>query len=309
MLVGTKTADDAGVYRLTDEVALVQTLDFITPIVDDPFIYGQVAAANSLSDVYAMGGTPVVAMNIVCFPSRKVEMSALGKILEGGASKTKEAGIEIIGGHSVDDNEPKYGLVVTGRVDPNRFYTNAGAKVGDQLILTKPIGTGILTTAIKKRKLDDTDAAQVIESMITLNRRAAEVLGDFQVNAVTDITGFGLIGHLFEMASGSGVGARIDYAKIPIMEAAPSLVRRRIVPGGSKRNLRRIQEHTQWANELPEEAQMICCDPQTSGGLLISVAKEDVNELVTRLKAVDALATNIIGEITDDPQSQIHVVG
>lgn len=307
VLVGTKTSDDAGVYRLTDDIALVQTLDFITPIVDDPFVYGQVAAANSLSDVYAMGGTPVVAMNIVCFPSRKVPMESLGRILEGGASKTSEAGIEIIGGHSVDDQEPKYGLVVTGRVDPNRIYTNAGARAGDHLILTKPIGTGILTTAIKKRKIDGSDTDQVIESMTTLNRLAADALVNFRVHAVTDITGFGLLGHLHELVEGAGLGARLDYSNVPVMEHAIDLVKKRVVPGGSKRNLRRVEQSIDWASGLSDEASMILCDPQTSGGLLISCHPEDVSGLIDALKEMNALTADVVGEMVEDSDRRIRV--
>lgn len=302
------TSDDAGVYRISDDLALVQTLDFITPIVDDPYVFGQVAAANSLSDVYAMGGTPMVALNIVCFPSKDVPMEVLGRILAGGADKAKEAGIEIMGGHSVDDPEPKYGLVVTGRVHPNRIYTNAGAQAGDHLILTKPIGAGIMTTAIKKGLLSEAGIQEVIRSMTTLNREAAAVLGDYDVHAVTDVTGFGLLGHLFEMICPNNLGASIRFAAVPVMSEAPALAQQRVVPGGSNRNWNRVKEFVGQSEQLTAEQIAILCDPQTSGGLLIAVAAKDADALRQRLESIGTLAAADLGQFNDQDVCRIEVV-
>lgn len=302
------TSDDAGVYRISDDLALVQTLDFITPIVDDPYVFGQVAAANSLSDVYAMGGTPMVALNIVCFPSKDVPMEVLGKILAGGADKAKEAGIDIMGGHSVDDPEPKYGLVVTGRVHPNRIYTNAGAQAGDHLLLTKPIGAGIMTTAIKKGLLSEAGIQEVIRSMTTLNRDAAAVLGDYDVHAVTDVTGFGLLGHLFEMICPSNLGASIRLADVPVMSEAPALAQQRVVPGGSNRNWNRVKEFVPQSESLTADQIAILCDPQTSGGLMISVAAKDADALRQRLESIGTLAAADLGEFNGQAGCKIEVV-
>ena len=218
VLVGTSTADDAAVYRLDDKRAIVQSVDLITPIVDDPYDYGQIAAANSLSDVYAMGGTPLFALAIVCFPARKIPLDVLRQILQGGIAKAREAGISVLGGHSVEDDEPKYGLVVTGLISPDRVLTNVGARPGDVLVLTKPVGTGILTTALKRKQLDADAVRRVVEVMSTLNRSAAAALTGLQVHALTDVTGFGLLGHLIEMVAGSGVGARLRASAVPVFE-------------------------------------------------------------------------------------------
>lgn len=308
VLVGTSTADDAGVYRISDELALVQTLDFITPIVDDPFVFGQVAAANSLSDVYAMGGVPMVALNIVCFPSKVVPLEVLGKILAGGSDKAREAGIEIMGGHSVDDPEPKYGLVVTGRIHPDRVYTNAGARPGDHLVLTKPIGTGIMTTAIKKGLLPQSGIDEVVRSMTTLNRNAAEVLAEFDVHGVTDVTGFGLMGHLYEMVCNSGLGATVRFADVPIMSEVTKLAQQQVVPGGSKRNWKRVEGFVEKGEALTTDQIAILCDPQTSGGLLIAVSAKDATALQERLASVGTLAAADVGEFSDRQPGRIEVL-
>lgn len=302
VLVGTSTADDAAVYRLDDRRALVQTVDLITPIVDDPYDYGRIAAANSLSDVYAMGAKPLMALAVVCFPSRQVPLEVLGRILQGGIATAREAGIAVVGGHSVEDREPKYGLVVTGLVSPDGVLANSGARPGDVLVLTKPIGTGILTTALKKKQLEDSAAVEVVEVMTTLNRAAAEAIEGLRVHALTDVTGFGLLGHLVEMASASGIGARLQASAVPVLQQAWPLARRGIHPGGTKRNLEHFGPSVQWAQGTPEETRLVLADPQTSGGLLIAIASEDVDELLGRLETA-----SVIGEISAGPPGIVRV--
>ncbi len=302
VLVGTSTADDAAVYRLDDKRAIVQSVDLITPIVDDPYDYGQIAAANSLSDVYAMGGTPLFALAIVCFPARKIPLDVLGQILQGGIAKAREAGISVLGGHSVEDDEPKYGLVVTGLISPDRVLTNVGARPGDVLVLTKPVGTGILTTALKRKQLDADAVRRVVEVMSTLNRSAAEALTGLQVHALTDVTGFGLLGHLTEMVAGSGVGARLQASGVPVFEEAPSLAQRGIFPGGTKRNLDYFGSSAQWLPGTSEVTRYVLADPQTSGGLLIAIAPEDVDELLRKIGSA-----SVIGEITAGPPGVVQV--
>lgn len=304
VLVGTSTADDAAVYQLDDERAIVQTVDLITPIVDDPYDYGQIAAANSLSDVYAMGGRPLFALAVVCFPSRQVPLEVLGRILQGGIAKAREAGIAVVGGHSVEDQEPKYGLVVTGLVSPDAVLVNAGARPGDVLLLTKPLGSGILTTALKKKRLKEEALRKVVEVMTTLNRAAAEALEGLQVHALTDVTGFGLLGHLVEMVTASGVGARIQVSAVPVLEEVWSLARRGIHPGGTTRNLEHFGSSVQWSQGSSKEAPLVLADPQTSGGLLIAVAPEDADELRSRLDTA-----SVIGEIADGPSGVVQVDG
>lgn len=294
MLVGTSTADDAAVYRLDDDRAIVQTVDLITPIVDDPYEYGQIAAANSLSDVYAMGGQPLFALAMVCFPARKVPLDVLRRILEGGIAKAREAGIAIVGGHSVEDDEPKYGLVVTGLVHPSQVLTNAGAQSGDVLILTKPIGTGILTTALKRNLLDAPAQRQVVATMTQLNRAAAEALNGLQVHALTDVTGFGLLGHLTEMARGSGVSARVQLAAVPLLEGATALAEQGIVPGGTKRNLEYFGTSIQWPPDISQASQYVLADAQTSGGLLIAIDPTDAGTYLQRMPNAA-----VIGEIVE----------
>jgi selenide,water dikinase len=306
VLVGTSTADDAAAYRLDDDRAIVQTLDFITPIVDDPFDFGLIAAANSLSDVYAMGGRPLFALNIVCFPSKKLPIEVLGKIMQGGAAVAREAGIEIIGGHSVDDAEPKYGLVVTGIVSPDRVLTNAGAKPGDVLVLTKPIGSGIMTTALKKRRLDDDAATKIVDIMTTLNRAAAEALEGLTIHALTDVTGFGLLGHLTEMIAGSQVGARIRTADVPVLDEVWPLVGDGVYPGGAQRNLDRFAKQAKWADSISDETKIVLADPQTSGGLLIAVAPDDLDALLAALTRAKTPVAAVLGEVIDGPAGVVQ---
>ena len=307
ILVGTKTADDAAVYQLTEELAIVQTVDYITPVVDDPYACGAVAAANSLSDIYAMGARPILALNVVGFPAGKLPLRVLSAILQGGADKVKEAGASIVGGHSIDDPEPKYGLVVTGLVHPKKVLTNASAQVGDDLVLTKPLGLGIITTAIKRERASPETTDQAIRVMTLLNKTAAEVMVEVGVNACTDITGFGLLGHLHEMTSGSGVGARISLSAVPVLPEAWTLVKEGICPGGTKRNLEALAGKVTWAPEITDESQLILCDAQTSGGLLISVPKAKSAQLVDRLQAAKTLAAARIGEIVAGT-GQIEVI-
>ncbi len=306
--MGTSTADDAAAYRIDDERAIVQTVDFITPIVDTPYEYGQIAAANSLSDVYAMGGRPLFALNIVCFPSKKIPLEVLGQILQGGCDKAREAGIEIVGGHSVEDPEPKYGLVVTGVVPAGEILTNAGAQPGDALVLTKPLGSGVLSTALKKRMLSASAAQEVTEIMATLNRAAAEALDGLQVHALTDVTGFGLLGHLNEMVDGSQVSARINVSAVPVLGEVESLVGQNVYPGGANRNLSRVEPNVQWDSAIGDETRLILADPQTSGGLLVAIAPNDLDQLLGRLADASVPASAVIGEITDRSSAAIEVL-
>ncbi len=307
ILVGTTTADDAAAYRLPDGSAIIQTVDFITPIVDDPFTFGRIAAANSLSDVYAMGGRPLFALNVVCFPSKKVPLSVLGEILRGGAAAAAEAGIEIVGGHSVDDSEPKYGLIVTGIASADRVLTNAGARPGDRLVLTKPLGSGILTTAMKKGRVSRETVERVTQVMATLNRAAAACLDGLQVHALTDVTGFGLLGHLLEMAEGARLSVALQAGAVPILPEVESLAAEKVYPGGAQRNRSRSDPKVQWAAALPEPIRVVLNDPQTSGGLLIAVAEEDVDRLVERLEEAGTPSAAVVGRFMEREAEVIHV--
>lgn len=284
-MVGFETNDDAGVFRLTPELALVQTVDFFTPMVDDPYAFGAIAAANALSDVYAMGGTPVTALNVLAFPTKTLPPEMLAEILKGGHDKATEAGVSILGGHTVEDDVPKYGMAVTGTVHPERVITNAGGRVGDRLLLTKPLGVGIYTTAIKSGLLSDEETRAVCAQMATLNKAAGEVMARRGAHACTDVTGFGLLGHLHEMVKGSGVGAEISYAAVPVLPRALELAREDEVPGGSKRNLSYLKEHLRIDASLDEAQQLVLADAQTSGGLLMAVAAEEAEVMMADLKA------------------------
>lgn len=307
VLVGISTADDAAVYRIDDQRAIVQTVDFITPVVDTPYEYGQIAAANALSDVYAMGGRPLFALNIVCFPSQKIPLDVLGEILQGGRDKAREAGIDVVGGHSVEDPEPKYGLVVTGVVPVNQILSNAGAQPGDVLVLTKPLGSGILSTALKKGLLPALAAQEVADIMATLNRAAAEALEGLQVHALTDVTGFGLLGHLFEMVDGSQVSARINASEVPVLHEVEAFARQSVFPGGATRNLRRVTPKIQWDTVIRDETRIVLADPQTSGGLLVAIAPDDLDQLLNRLAEKSVPASAVIGEITCRSSAAIEV--
>ncbi len=307
MLVGLETADDAGVYRISDDTALVQTLDFFTPIVDDPYMFGQIGAANALSDVYAMGGKPVTVMNIVAFPINTLDSSILAEILAGASDKVKESGATLVGGHSIDDQEPKFGLSVTGTIHPDRIRSNAAAKPGDKLILTKPIGVGILTTAIKNGKLDEDSTKEVMEVMAQLNKYAAEAMESFNVNACTDVTGFGLLGHALEIAKGSGTGITIRQSDVPVIEKAKELAAQGVFPGGTKKNRKWLADDVEFDAAISETEQLILCDAVTSGGLLITIPAEEADKLQDRLKE-KGVTSSVIGEVTDGPAGKIQVV-
>jgi selenide, water dikinase len=307
VLVGFDTADDAGVYKISAEQALVQTVDFFTPIVDDPFTFGQIAATNSLSDIYAMGGRPMSALAIVCFPE-KGDLNVLERILAGGLSKMMEAGCAVIGGHSVRDPEIKFGYSVTGSIHPQKVWANAGAKVGDRLIFTKAIGTGVISTAIKKGEARQEWIDAATKSMTTLNASAADVAisGGYPIHAATDITGFGLIGHLREMAMGSGVSLRINAAAVQVLEGALECVRKGFIPGGLTANRDFAECLVGYDGNIPEEVKTILFDPQTAGGLLLSVAGERSQELVAALQKAGIQAAEI-GQVTSSAKPLITV--
>ena len=314
MLVGFDHADDAGVYQLTPETALVQTVDFFTPIVDDPYTFGQIAATNSLSDVYAMGGRPLTSLALVCFPE-KADLSILERILAGGLSKMIEAGCTVIGGHSIRDEETKFGYSVTGVVDPKRVLANQGAHVGDRLLLTKALGTGVISTAIKKGTAKQSWIDAAVKSMTSLNKAAAEVIvggcnkpntqqgsasderratnDGFTVHALTDITGFGLIGHAREMALASNVSLVIDSAKVAILEGALDCIRAGHIPGGLKANREFAECTVEYGSSVPEDLRTLLFDPQTAGGLLIAVAAEDASSLISALVTVEVPVVEI----------------
>jgi len=296
--VGFATADDAAVYRLNAREAVVSTVDFFPPVVDDPFAYGQIAAANALSDVWAMGARPLFALNLVAFPTQALPMETLARILEGGQNKADEAGIPILGGHSVDDPEPKYGMAVTGVVHPRRILTNAGGRPGDVLLLTKPLGSGIATTAIKRGIASPELEVSVVELMSRLNRDAGEVFasGKFPVHALTDVTGFGLLGHLTEMVLGAKLRARLFLEQVPILAGVPALAEQGVVPGGTTANLEHFGAHVRFPDGLPDPIRWVLADAQTNGGLLAAVPRSGLRKAERALARarVDAV---IIGEL------------
>ena len=306
LLVGTETGDDAAVYRINDSQALILTVDFFPPITDDPFEFGEIAAANSLSDVYAMGGRPVVALNIVGFPA-SLDKDILGEILRGGYSKANEAGCLIAGGHTVDDPEPKYGLSVVGLVEPGKQVSNAGAKPGDALVLTKPLGTGIITTAAKQGTVEPDVMQGAVKTMATLNRAASEAMMKVGVNSATDITGFGLMGHLKSMVRGSGVTAEIRLAAVPVLPGARELLERGVAPGGTHRNLASVADTVDWGPGLTDNDQLLLCDAQTSGGLLISVPGAQKDALLTELAAQGAAGV-VVGSVTESSGGMIRAL-
>jgi len=306
LLVGTEHGDDAAVYRLDDKTALVVTVDFFTPITDDPYEFGLVAAANSLSDVYAMGGKPLLALNVVGFPA-ELAVEMLGDVLKGGYDKATEAGCLIVGGHTVDDEEPKYGLTVVGLLEPGKEVTNANAKPGDVLVLTKPIGTGIITTGCKQGITPDAILKHAVDVMAELNKGAAEAMMKVGVNACTDITGFGFMGHLKTMVRGSGVGARIRVADVPVLPGVWDLLKRGTVPGGTFRNMSGVADTVDWDDGLTEEQRLLMCDAQTSGGLLISVPRAKLDQLLSELDASGVQTKAVVGEITAENPGRISV--
>jgi selenide,water dikinase len=299
VLVGTHTADDAAVFQLDAEQGIVATLDFFTPIVDDAFAFGEIAAANALSDVYAMGGQPLFALNVAGFPRDRLPLAVLGEILAGGAAKAQEAGIAVIGGHTIDDAEPKYGMVVIGQVAPGRIVRNVGARPGDRLFLTKPLGSGIITTAIKRGVASPELTARIIRVMATLNRSAAEAMRSVLPDAATDVTGFGLLGHLWEMTAGSGVGAEIVVDRVPVLPEVWELARTGVVPGGTERNLRDLADKVVWGPGVDQADRLVLADAQTSGGLLIAVPPARAAELHQLLVERSTLAAAEIGRIVE----------
>ncbi|MFJ7936761.1 selenide, water dikinase SelD [Sporosarcina sp. NPDC096371] len=306
VLVGLDTSDDAGVYKLTDDIAMVQTLDFFTPIVDDPYDFGQIAATNAISDVYAMGGTPLTALNIVAFPIATLDKDILAAILRGAGDKLQEAGVTLVGGHSIDDQEPKFGLAVTGVVHPDKVRTNAGAKPGDKLLLTKPIGVGIYTTSLKNGLLSEDEVVEVTKVMTTLNKTTAETMANYDVHAATDVTGFGLLGHTSEMAKASNVGIHIQANQVPVLPRTRELAEAGKIPGGTKNNFAHVAESVTYSDTLDQMDRWILCDAVTSGGLLIAVAEQEAIKLLDELQqqGVDA---RIIGEVTEENKGHIIV--
>jgi selenide,water dikinase len=308
MLVGTETADDAGVFRLRPDLAIVNTVDFFTPIVDDPYLFGQISAANSLSDVYAMGGDPKTCMNIVCFPKGKMDIAILGEILKGGADKVKESGAVIIGGHSIIDEEIKYGLAVTGVIHPDKIFRNVGVQEGDALILTKPLGTGIISTALKKGKASEESVNEAVVSMTTLNAAASSVARKHKVHAISDITGYGILGHAQEMASGSGVTLVIESAKLPLLKRAVRLAEKGYLTGGCKRNKDYLDDKMVIDKSIREGLVEVALDPQTSGGLLIAIAKRHAAKLVDELHAAGVAAACEVGYATSLQKPWVRLV-
>ncbi len=306
LLVGNDTGDDAAVYRLDKNTAIIVTVDFFTPITDDPYEFGVIAAANSLSDVYAMGGKPLVALNIVGFPA-ELAVDMLGDVLKGGYDKAAEAGCLIVGGHTVDDSEPKYGLSVVGLIEPGKEVSNANAQPGDVLVLTKPIGTGIITTGCKQGITPDDILKNAVDVMATLNKGAAEAMMRVGINSCTDITGFGLMGHLRGMTRGSKVGAIINASDVPVLPGVWDLLGKNVVPGGTFRNMNGVEDSVDWDKSLTDQQRLLMCDAQTSGGLLISVTKDKVEKLLSELEISGVETRVIVGEITAENSGRILV--
>ena len=307
LLVGLDTSDDAAVYQLNQDTAIIQTLDFFTPVVDDPYTFGQIAAANSLSDVYAMGGVPILALNIVCFPTC-LPITILTEILKGGADKVIEAGALLVGGHTVEDNEPKYGLSVTGIVSPDKVITNANAKHGDVLILTKPLGTGVINTAIKGGLVSEISMMAAIKNMSTLNKTAALGMNLFPANACTDITGFGFLGHAYEMAKASNVSFRINSRQVPLLPEAENYAKMGLVPAGTYKNRKYINDKIKIDQDMTPYLNDLMFDPQTSGGLLISIDAHKVDELLQFYQEHLETEYAVVGRVTEKEEYYIHVI-
>lgn len=307
VIVGLETPDDAGVYQISEDYALIQTLDFFTPIVDDPYMYGQIAASNALSDVYAMGGQPLTCMNIVGFPINKLEPKLLTEILKGSADKIKEAGATLIGGHSIDNIEPIIGLSVTGKAHPKKIWTNVGAKFGDVLILTKPIGIGIQTKAIKDGVLDSKRIQRVTEVMAELNKYAADIMMDYPISAATDVTGFGLLGHALEMVTKTDVGLLIHSKDVPVLEGTKDIAKNNKFPAGSNSNLEWTSKNTNFLSNLDFHDKLILADAVTSGGLLFAVNREHAESLIHKLHDNNVQDARIIGEFINEHPGKITV--
>jgi selenide, water dikinase len=308
MLCGVKGSEDAGVYKIADDLALVQTIDFFTPIVDDPFIFGKVAAANSLSDVYAMGGRPITAMNVVCFPTSKLGVKVLGRILAGGLEILSEAGVALVGGHSVEDAEPKYGLSVTGLVNPNRIMTNSGLKPGDRLILTKGLGTGVIATAGKAQVAAESSMNAMIASMCFLNKTASDIATQFGVRGCTDVTGFGLAGHVVETARAGKCRIRINAGSAPQIPGALEAIKMGMIPGGAYSNRKFFSSWITLNPDLPVELADLVFDPQTSGGLVLGIKAEKAAELVSALREAGVESATEIGEVLgEDKEGHLEI--
>jgi len=308
VLVGAETSDDAAVIQLTEELALVLTVDYFTPIVDDPYAFGQIAAANSLSDVYAMGGEPLALLSIVGFPKDKLPFSILSEILRGGADKAREAGVSVVGGHTIDDAEPKCGYAAVGTIHPKRILKNVGARPGDCLLLTKPLGTGIISTAIKREKASPEAIQAAVTTMATLNRDASLAVREVGgVHAMTDVTGFGLLGHLREMTAGSKVRVRLRARAVPLLPQVRELALQGLIPGGTQRNYQSVEAWVRWDPSLAELDRLILSDAQTSGGLLIAVAPDRASQLVGALLARGVQVSSIGEVIEEDPLGGIEV--
>jgi selenide,water dikinase len=308
LLVGINTGDDAGVFRLREDLAIVNTVDFFTPVVDDPFTYGQIAAANALSDIYAMGGTPITALNLVCWPQAGLPGEMLAEILRGGAEKAREAGAIVVGGHSVADDEVKYGMAVTGTIDPRRIIRNVGAQPGDLLLLTKPLGTGILMTAFKRDRLSDEYYQTAVRWMSELNARSARTMLKHDVHAATDVTGFGLAGHAIKMAEGSEVTLIIEESDLPLLPGALELCREGMIPGGGKRNRDYYGSRIKISDEVADEMAELVFDPQTSGGLLIALPEHHAITLLQDLQSLGNFDAAIIGRVTKSQLCALEVI-
>lgn len=300
-------SDDAAVYRIDADRALVATVDFFTPIVDDPYDFGRIAAANALSDIYAMGARPLIALNIVAFPRDLLDQGILSEIVRGGGEMARLAGVAVIGGHSIDDPEPKYGLAVIGEVHPDRLLRNSTAQPGDRIVLTKPIGTGVISTAIKRGEAPPEVVQAATTSMTTLNRDAAEAMVAAGAHAATDLTGFGLLGHLHELARASRVALQLDPDAVPLLPGALELAARGFIPGGTRRNLADIDSYVRWGEEVDETRRNLLCDPQTSGGLLIVIPPDRLDQLLAALADAGSPAAAVIGELVPGEPGRIFV--
>lgn len=305
--MGPETADDGGVYRLGPELAIINTVDFFTPIVDDPYWFGAIAAANALSDVYSMGGTPLTALNIVCFPAQEYPLEVLEAILQGSAMKFQEAGCVVVGGHSIQDAELKYGAAVTGVVHPEQMVTNAGARPGDRLILTKRLGTGIVTTGIKRGMCSSALEEEVSRAMAELNRAASQVMLRHRVHACTDITGFGLVGHAYEMARASGVALHLQAQSLPLFPEALALAEEKVGTRGWKGNRAYVGENLHWAPDLTEPWQRIATEAETSGGLLMAIPEEEAEAALAELHQAGVVHARIVGWVEAEPAGHVFV--
>jgi selenide,water dikinase len=308
LIVGTDTSDDAGVFRLRKDLAIVNTVDFFTPIVDDPYVFGQIAAANALSDVYAMGADPVTALNIVAFPKGTLDLEVLGEILKGGAERARKAGAVVVGGHSIIDQELKYGMAVTGAIHPDRVIRNVGVREGDALVLTKRLGTGIITTALKRRKASAASVRAAVSSMVSLNKTASAIMRKFSVHACSDVTGYGLLGHAYEMASGSGVTVVLESDRLPLLPGAARLAARGYLTGGCKRNRSFLEGNVVVARSVASDLEEIAFDPQTSGGLLIALPKQDALRLVRALRTARMTAATVVGSAIGRREVSVELV-